>query len=118
MLSSDTRRVLLLLAILIAAPALGLLALTLRRRLPPALVPGALMVLPAEAGDLVGAAGAHAPAAAVVAAAGLAAALAAVLHAAATAPSQLAPWWFRGFEAELARWDSPAAAAPRDASRP
>src|SRR3954453_14901155 len=67
MLSSDTHRVLLLLAILIAAPALGLLALTLHRRLPPALVPGALMVLPAEAGSLVGAAGAGATAAAGVA---------------------------------------------------
>src|SRR3954470_6855698 len=106
MLSSDTHRVLLLLAILIAAPALGLLALTLRRRLAPALVPGALMVLPAEARSLVGAARAGGTAAAVVAGRGLAAALAAVLHAAATAPSQLAPWWFRRFEAELARWDT------------
>jgi hypothetical protein len=105
--------VLLLLAILIAAPALGLLALTLRRRLPPAMVPGTLMVLPAEAGALVGTVGAHAVGAAVVAGAGLAAALAALLHAAATAPTQLAPGWFRRFEAELTRWDL----GPRDAPR-
>jgi|1185.fasta_scaffold1448182_2 hypothetical protein len=44
----------------------------------------------------------------------LIAALAAVVHAAATAPTQLAPWWFRRFEAELTRWDS----APGDAPRP
>jgi hypothetical protein len=117
MLCPGTRRVLLLLAILITVPALGLLALALRRRLPPAMVPGALMILPAEAGGLVGAAQAHALGAALIAGAGLAAAVGAVLQAAATASTQLAPWWFHRFEAELARWEA-GAAAPRDVSRP
>ena len=91
-----------LLALLVAVPAFGLLMLTRRRRLPHAALPAALAVVLAEGAGVVGTVDAGSALAVVIAAAGLFAAAAAVGHSLATGATQRSPWWWHGFDADLA----------------
>ncbi|HEY2636219.1 MAG TPA: hypothetical protein VGI54_02440 [Solirubrobacteraceae bacterium] len=98
----------LLLAFVIAVPGPALLALALRRRLPVAGLPAAAMLLPAEIAALIGTATVGGALAEGVAVAGLAALVAAIAITLATAGTQLNPWWWSAFSAELASWESSA----------